>query len=182
MSIIIIKLVSRKSCLMRKGSTSGLHRTDSQRILFFALHLYIRKHFQKTVFHTRKVKQKPEITEFCFIYETRRPLLLCHGILHPNHEHRKQFDGTHVRMYTSFQALTTRKTPFGVSLMPFTYIYAQSGPAIEICYESAHLTPKTRKSMCRYAHRMWAKRKTDCRNSRSSILSQLSSIIIRACS
>ena len=55
-------------------------------------------------------------------------------------------------MYTSFQALTTHKTPFGISLMPFTYIYAQAGPAIEICDESAHLPLKTRKSMCEYAH------------------------------
>ena len=53
-----------------------INGADHQRIpIFCALHLYIRKHFQKTAFRTRKVKQKPEITEFCFIYETSRRLL-----------------------------------------------------------------------------------------------------------
>ena len=129
-----------------------INGADHQQIpIFCALHLYIRKYFQKTVFRTRKVKQKPEITEFCFIYETSRPLLLSHGILHPNHEHRKRFHGTHVRMYTSFQALTTHKTPFGFFSCP-SLIYTHSqAPQLRFA-TNLHICSPKHENLCADLH------------------------------
>ena len=118
--------------------------TDSQRIpKSSALHLYIRKHLQKTAFRTRKVKQKPEITEFRFRYEISYLLLLRHGILHPNHENRK---GLTILMY----GCTYYPGSAFLSCPPLIYTLRQV-PQLRFA-TNLHICPSKRKNRCADSH------------------------------